>query len=181
MAGKIPSRGDFTIDESLIDEHEWITDALIDGPTGATCTLVSPAKDSECPNCLFDPTTKRSANIYRSGGPYPFSNHTVCPLCDGEGRSITNPTDSMRLRAYYGGMEVNAAMRMFQSLAGSFGTPDGLVFIIGYMNDRAKFDRASEYMLLDEQNFEQKLEKVSKPVPWGFRKNRYFACMLRLR
>lgn len=181
MAGKIPSRGDFVIEESLIDEHEWVADAFIDGPTGQICTLVFPAIDSECPNCLFDPTTKRSANIYRTGGPYPFTNHTVCPLCDGEGRRTQPSTDTIRLRVYYGGMEVNAAMKIMQALPAGFGSPDGLIYIIGYMSDKAKFDRADYLMLLNQANFEQKAEKASKPVPWGFRKNRYFACMLRLR
>lgn len=181
MAGKIPSRGDFEIPSALIDEHEWMADELIDGPIGYDCTLVFPAIDSECPNCLFDPTTKRSANIYRTGGPYPFANHTVCPLCDGQGRSTSSPTDTIRLRVYYGGMEVNAAMKMFQNLAGSFGTVDGLIFVIGYMSERPKFDRAETVMLLNQANFEQKAERVSKTIPWGFRKNRYFACMLRLR
>lgn len=181
MAGKIPSRGDFIIEESLIDEHEWVTDAFIDGPTGATCTLVFPAIDSECPNCLFDPTTRRSANIYRDGGPYEFTKHTVCPMCGGEGR-ITEPSiNTIRLRVYYGGMEVNAAMKTMQALSGSFGLPDGLVYVIGYMKDRAEFERAEYLLLLNQSNFEQRVEKVSKAVPWGFRKNRYFACMLRLR
>lgn len=181
MAGKIPSRGNFTIEESLIDEHEWVTDAFIDGPTGAVCTLVFPAIDSQCQNCLFDLTTKRSANMYRDGGPYPFTKHTVCPLCGGEGKSTSNPTDTIRLRVYYGGMEVNAAMRTMQPLAGGFGSPDGLVFVIGYMEDKPKFDRSEYVNLLNQNNFDQKADKVSKVVPWGFRKNRYFACMLRLR
>jgi hypothetical protein len=179
MANKFPGRGDFSIPSALLDEHEWISDALIDGELGTVCTLIYPPTDSECPNCLFDPSTGRSANIYRTGGPIPFVNHTVCPWCGGEGRRSEPVTDSIRLRVYWGGMEVNAAMRQFTKLA-NFDSPAGLLFVIGYMNDLPKFERSDNILVNSAQTIDEwKCSRASESVPWGFRKNRYFACMLK--
>lgn len=181
MAGKIPSRGDYSISQDLLDEHEWMADALIDD-LGLTCTLVFPAVASECPNCLFDLSTGRSANIYRAGGPIEFADHTVCPWCGGEGKRTENPTDEVTLRVYWGGMEVNAAIRQFQSLPAGFNSKDALLFVIGYMNDMAKFERSESLIVNNPMTTQEvRCEKVSHTAPWGFRKNRYFACILRQR
>lgn len=180
MANKFPDRGEFSIPEGLIDEHEWISDALIDGLTGSDCLVVYPPTDSECPNCLFDPSTGRSANIYRAGGPQPFPNHTVCSFCGGDGRRTERATDDIRMRVYWGGMEVNAAMRQFKKLAENVDSPDGILFVIGYMYDLPKFERADQIKVLsNENNSEWVCSRLSEWVPWGFRKNRYFAAMLK--
>jgi hypothetical protein len=179
MANKFSNRADFSIPESLIDEHEWISDALIDGPLGCNCLLEYPPVDSECPNCLFDPSTGRSAGIYRIGGPAPFPNHTTCPWCGGEGRKLTPVTDTVRLRVYFGGMEVNAAMRQFQNLTKTIDTPDGLIFVIGYKDDLPKFERADAIFVNKDQTIKDyRCSRLSEAIPWGFRRNRYFACML---
>jgi len=181
MANRLPSIGDFSIPSDLLTSHEWVADALIDGETGYNCTLIYPAIDSECPNCVFDLTTGRSANIYRTGGPIEFTKHTTCPWCGGIGRRTDNPTDTMKMRVYWGGMEVNAAMRQFQQLDKSIGTADGLLFIIAYMNDYPKFEKAEEIKVLNSFKKDIRCERASEVIPWGFRKNRYFACMLRRR
>lgn len=179
MANKFPDRGEFSIPSSIIDEHEWMTDSLIDSELGTVCRIIYPPTDSECPNCLFDLSTGRSANIYRTGGPIPFANHTLCPWCGGEGRRVDNATSDIRLRVYWGGMEVNAAMRQFKQFA-NLDVADGLVFVIGYMNDLPKFERADAIVVNSSQNVDEwKCVRASESVPWGFRKNRYFACMLK--
>ena len=175
MAGKFPDREDFEIPSLLIDEHEWLADSFIDGETGTDCTLVYPPSDTECPNCLFDPQTGESANIYKDGGPMPFTDHTTCPWCNGFGRGQTPVEESIRMRVYYGGMEVNAAMRQFNMATQLAQDPDGLVFVIGYMNDRPSFERCDSIVIHDT-----KMSRKSKALPWGFRKNRYFAAMLKI-
>lgn len=179
MSDRIPSRGDFSIDSSLLTEHEWVSDWLIDGELGTACTLVYPPTDSECINCLSDPTTGRSANIYRTGGPIPFTDHTLCPWCGGAGRRYENTTGSIRMRVYWGGMEVNAAVRQFHNIPEHIQNPAGLVFVIGYMVNLPSFER-SESILINS-NIERKewrFIRASEAIPWGFNKNRYFAAML---
>lgn len=55
---------------------------------GLPCKLVkSEGECITCPNCVYNPITKKSLNKYKAGGPIPFSNGTVCPFCLGKGQS----------------------------------------------------------------------------------------------
>jgi surface protein len=42
-------------------------------------------KKDLCPNCIYDPNLKKSANKYKTGGPKPFVNGRICPYCNGAG------------------------------------------------------------------------------------------------
>ena len=56
--------------------------------TGLTipCTLVyEGTKLTVCPNCQYDTISKKSANLYKGGGPLPFANGQTCPYCLGAG------------------------------------------------------------------------------------------------
>lgn len=180
MANKIPKYGDFSVESELIDEHEWISDYFIDGELGCQCSLMYPPTYTECPNCVFDQQTNMSANIYKAGGPAPFTNHTVCPWCGGQGQRTDSPTELIRLRVYWGGSELNAAVKMFQTLGVSnIDNPAGLIFVIGYMSDVSKFERADLINVISTLNKKEYIcSRKSEAVPWGFRHNRYFAAML---
>lgn len=43
-----------------------------------------------CDNCLYDPITKTSANLYNNTGPSPFTNGSICPECMGLGKKQNN-------------------------------------------------------------------------------------------
>lgn len=43
-----------------------------------------------CDNCLFDPVTKVSSNIYNGTGPRSFIDNTICPECMGAGTKKHN-------------------------------------------------------------------------------------------
>lgn len=43
------------------------------------------SKKNICPNCVYDPGLKKSANKYKDGGPRPFPNGMICPYCKGAG------------------------------------------------------------------------------------------------
>ena len=179
MANRFSNRADFEIPSELIDEHEWMADELIDGPLGNDCLLVYPPSDSECPNCYYDYEGRRSTNVYKTGGPAPFTNHTECPWCNGVGKLIQDVTEEIRLRVYWGGMEVNAAMKQFNNLQIA-NVQDGLLFVIGYMNDLPRFERCNSILVNTAvRTDEWKCERISDCIPWGFRKNRYFAAMLK--
>lgn len=180
MSGKIPKYGDFSIESGLIDEHEWVSDYLIDGELASKCTLIYPPTYTECPNCVFDQQTGQSANIYKAGGPAVFTNHTICPWCNGQGKSSNAPTDSVRLRVYWGGSELNAAVKMFKTLGVSnLDNAMGLIFVIGYMSDISKFERADAINVISTLNKKEYMcIRKSEAVPWGFRHNRYFAAMV---
>ncbi len=170
MPDKFPERGNFSIPSSLIDEHEWMADSLIDD-LGKVCTILYPYKDVECPNCFLDPRTKRSNSIFKSSGPKPFTNFTQCPWCYGEGHLETRAEGSVTLRLYWdpkdwvGGITVE--------------NPTGVVQSIGYMSDLNDVEQADKILLNDSQAGIKRweCERMGEAQPWGFRANRYFIQM----
>ena len=173
MADKIPALGNFDIPSEVLDIHEWVADEFIDGELGSTCTLVFPAKREECDNCIYDPHTGRSSNVYKSGGPIPFALHGTCPRCQGRGTLELPSTDTMRLRTYW---EPSA----WREIGIKVGDPTGRCVVIGYMEELAKFERANTVLLNDDtkniRNFHA--ARDGEAQPWGFRRNRYFTQIM---
>ena len=178
MANKIPTLGEFSIPSAFFDKHEWISDALIDSIVGKNCTLIYPAVFEECPNCILDPSTGRSANIYKSGGPISFQNHTICPWCAGNGRQSTNPTETIKLRVY---MDNRHWVPMLTLNPDAIEHPDGYAQIIGYLVDMPKIQQSIKIILFADIELTQRIECKTdgEPLPHGFRKNRYFVQMLK--
>ncbi len=82
-------------------DASWITlmeDSLDDliYNFGKDCLLVFPAVQTECPNCIFDNSTRRSSNKYKPGGPKPFT-FGICPVCGGAG-IITSSSANQPIR-----------------------------------------------------------------------------------
>lgn len=78
---------DLTAYKSIYNE---MIDSIL-ASTGLTtpCTLVyESTKLQACPNCIYDPIGKKSANLYKSGGPLVFSNGQTCPYCLGQGTTL---------------------------------------------------------------------------------------------
>lgn len=50
-----------------------------------------------CPNCLYDPITKRSANKYNDTGLVPFYQGQICPVCQGFGLIETDSSQTLYL------------------------------------------------------------------------------------
>jgi hypothetical protein len=172
MANRISGRSDFDLSSALLDEHEWLTDSIIDD-LGINCKIVYPPKDSECPNCIFDRDSNRSSSIYKNGGPISFDNFSVCPVCGGEGRLYTEQTEAVKLRVYWN-------RRDWVKTETTIVSPDGFVQIIGYMSDLIKLRKAKELILnSDLQDIQElKYSLTGELQPWGFRHNRYFVGYL---
>ena len=164
----------FEIPGSVVSSHEYIADALIAGPTGQDCQLIYPVtKNAVCPNCIYSPRQKRSSNIYKTGGPIPFENHTTCPWCGGEGRSSREIKESIRLRVYWN--------RKDWTISPPVENPDTSAMIIGYMYDLPKLEKADRILLNKRVSVYKKwlFEREGEAVPWGLAQDRYFAQMLR--
>jgi len=168
MSGKYPYRDDFSIPDSLLDDHEYLVDALFDGYPGINCKVVYPSKEHTCPNCLWDAKAQRSADIYKTGGPSPFPDFTPCPVCNGEGKLYKGQEDIIKLRVYWDSKSwIKTEMIV---------SPDISAQIIGYMTDVNKVKRG-KYLILNsdlQDIVEVKCELSGDLIPWGFRKNRYF-------
>lgn len=80
------------ITQDLKNIYKNMINELI-SPNGLTnkCTLLFNNGSSDyCDNCLFDPVSKISANIYNGSGPRSFPDYTVCPECLGLGVKQNN-------------------------------------------------------------------------------------------
>lgn len=167
-------RFDFSIASDLLDTHESMSDAIIDD-LGQDCALIYPASIVECDNCILDPSTGRSSGIYKTGGPVPFPNYTVCPRCGGEGREKIEETESITLRVYW-------EPKSWIKLGGvDFAQPDGLAMTIGYMTALPKIERAERILLNSDVQHMRRwtCEREGEAAPWGFRQNRYFVQYVR--
>jgi hypothetical protein len=144
VANRIPSRGEFPYPTNAILTHEWISDSLIDN--GKNCKLVYPQKDEECSNCYLDVDTGKSTSIYKAGGPISFTNYTICPHCQGEGRLYTAEEETIKCRIYYNSkyfMSVENYVRQ-----NNVKIEDDVVQIVTYMTNVSKIERA-QYLIAD--------------------------------
>lgn len=173
MGGVFANRSDFEIPTALINEYNWITDALIDGPTGKLCQLVFTPVDSECPNCYFSPETGHSTNMYRAGGPIPFTNFTTCPYCGGEGRRYEGQTENINLRVY-------TQPKDWLNIGVDIQNPNGVAQVIGYMNDLPKIEQATHIILdIDLEGIKRwTCQQLGDAMPWGLN-NRYFVMFVK--
>jgi len=174
MANRISGRADFNIDTAILDEHEYVVDALIDD-LGVNCKIVYPAKDSECNNCVFDRDTGRSSGIYKTGGPVPFTNFTTCVVCGGIGKLYQEQTEVIKLRVYWKKGD-------WIKTDNTFLTSGNYAQIIGYMTNIIKIRRAKELILNSNlENIQEiRCQLVADIQPWGFRHNRYFVGYLKM-
>jgi hypothetical protein len=174
MADRLPALGDYVIPSDVIDRHEWMTDSLIDGELGSTCTLTFPAKSQECDNCVYDTYARRSSNIYKTGGPIPFTSHNLCPRCQGRGLLSLPVTQTIRLRVYW-------EPRAWREIGVTIADPQGLCMVLGYMADLPDLEKAHTILVNDELRGIRNYECVrsGEAQPWGFRRNRYFRQMLK--
>jgi len=173
MADRLPKLGNFSIPSGVIDSHEWVSDAFID-TLGKSCTLIYPAKITECSNCYYDARTRRSTGIYKTGGPNPFPNNSYCPVCGGAGRTTAEVTEEITLRIYWNPKD-------WQTTANTIQNPQGVAQAIGYMSDLEKVERATEIILDSHVSSTREFRCVreGEAVPWGFRHNRYFLQFFR--
>ena len=174
MGGVFPDRGNLSLPASLVQEYQWTMDAFIDDTNiGHICSLVYPPRLEECPNCFLDAKTGRSINIYKSGGPAAFPNHTTCPWCNGEGRLRVPVEETIRLRVYYNPKDFIPGLPVEAK--------DAVVQVIGYLTDLPKLERATEVILDSNLQPLQRIKCVRSgaAAPWGFGQ-RYFAQLLRV-
>jgi len=160
------------IPNSLWDKYDEACDFFIDNDhIGRECTVVYPPKKTACANCV-NMVGMSSNNAYRHGGPMPFS-FGNCPLCGGGGYKEEETTETVRLRVYWNRAD-------WVKVAGSIVIEDADVMIIGYMTDVIKVKRASNIILVDDNNeAEYRATIAGKPTPWGLGRNRYFVAFLK--
>lgn len=84
----------FTLEQAVVDTTEKALNDLI-LYLGKDCKVVYPPKITPCSNCVRDTIGNKSKNIYLHGGPLPFPNNTICPVCGGSGSTSAEETSEI--------------------------------------------------------------------------------------
>jgi len=71
----------------------------VDNIWSKTITIYYPESTEECPNCYFNGV--KSNGVYKTGGPYPFDDGSLCPYCNGDGIKSVETTEDIPARMYY--------------------------------------------------------------------------------
>ena len=130
----------FTLTPDITKIASDAIDDLID-QLGKQCTLVYPPVWTVCTNCVFDPVGDKSANRWVSGGPIPFTDGAVCPLCDGAGKRADETTEVITM------LIANQPSHYFAKLPSNIQLPSGRIQTKGYLSDWPKVIRAKEMIL----------------------------------
>ena len=162
-----------SLPDSMWDKYYEACDFfLTDNHLSRECTIIYPPKRTPCNNCTVKPVGASSTNVYRNGGPAPFS-FGACPLCGGDGYSETEVTDTVRLRIYWNRSE-------WIKIGGNINIDDAEAMIIGFSSDLPKIMKATQILLVkDSTTTIHPAILLGKPTPWGFGKNRYFMVFVK--
>lgn len=102
------------------------------------CRLIYPPRWLACGNCVYDPIGKKSSNRYLNGGPLPFPNASVCPMCSGSGKRASEQTEIIQLA-----IEWNPS-QWIKLGDQNIRLPDGTILTKGYINLIPKVKKAIE-------------------------------------
>lgn len=86
----------FTLDDDIKALVQLAFDDVIT-EFGKDCLLVYPPRWKPCVNCVLDPIGHKSSNKWKNGGPLPFPNGNLCPMCNGDGRRAEEQTEVVKL------------------------------------------------------------------------------------
>lgn len=132
---------------TLTDEEKGIMSDAIDDMIanwGKDCKLIYPARQAPCNNCNLVQTPGggfRSLNTYKPGGPVPFRDGTLCPVCGGKAlRTLPEVTEVIKLLCRWNPSQ-------FILLAGNIQVPFSVVETEGYLSDWPKVQQARVIIL----------------------------------
>lgn len=157
----------FTIDSSIISLYQQGMNTII-SQLGKDCVLIYPPKVTMCPNCIYDPNSKRSSNRYKTGGPIQFPNGAICPYCNGVGNISSPVEETVRMRIIY-------RPKDYRNFGIQVQDPSSLVKATCGIDYLPKIQQAA-YLRLDSEvnGFVQYIcEKVSAPKPHGMQHSKY--------
>lgn len=126
-----------------------------------------------CDNCLFDPITKLSSNIYNGTGHLPFTEGHICPVCVGLGMLKADKSEILYLAVIF---DSKYFMRLSSDYVNVAGGMAQTICLSSYL---PKIRNANE-IIFDtklEQYGNYSYERAGDPTPAGFGDNRYIITM----
>lgn len=139
-----------------------------DGLTTPCVLNYGVSKKLLCPNCIFDPNLKKSANKYKTGGPINFSNNNICPYCNGIGYYGETVNESVDLAVIW---EYNK----FMNFPKGVNLPDGLVQTISSVQLLPDFRKCKSMSVTypSSNNKTHEFKLYGEPNPVGLGDNLY--------
>lgn len=138
--------------------------------------LVFPSKKVECINCIYDTNSKRSSNIYKTGGPVSFNNGTICPYCRGAGLIENEVSENITAIIIWN----KQTWLPTESKAMDWQTASGLVDLYTYIENLPKIQRAN-YIIINTviapYNI-YKFKRVGDAQSIGLQQNKYIVQKL---
>jgi hypothetical protein len=139
-----------------------------DGLTTPCILNYGVSKKLICPNCIFDPNLKKSANRYKTGGPISFSDNNICPYCNGIGYYGETKNETINLAVIW---EYNK----FMNFPKGVDLPDGLIQTISSIELLPDI-RKCQSMSVQYPSAQNKLHEFKlhgEPKPAGLGNNAY--------
>jgi len=127
-------------------------------------------KKDLCPNCIYDPSSKKSANKYKIGGPQPFVIGRICPYCNGAGYYGSDSVEEVYLAViwdykYWINKPINVAV------------PDGFIQTICSRDLLSKIKKAKAMTVVVSETNSNPLFRLSEEPDFnGLGDNNYLIC-----
>lgn len=122
-----------------------------------------------CYNCIYDPISMRSLNKYNSSGPRPFTEDTICPVCNGNGNIETTKNETLYLAVLFD------SKYWFNWNSKAINVKDGMVQIICDIKHLPKLKNA-EYIIINTNNSgygSYRYTLAGDPEPCGLSEQKY--------
>lgn len=126
--------------------------------------------NTQCPNCNLDTIGGRSANTYRTNGPAPFVNGSICPMCGGEGFIPQDTSQTVYMAVLW-----NNSRAKFINTGIKLDIADAYVQTISPISTFPVLKEAKEVVFdtTIEGYQHTRFQKFGNPVPVGFGNSSY--------
>lgn len=125
-----------------------------------------------CNNCIFDPISRLSSNIYNNTGPSPFVENSICPVCMGMGMTDSDSSETINLAVIFDS-------KYWLNQNKYLNVPDGTVQTICLSSLLPKIRNANE--IIFDTNIEKYgnyiYQRMGDPEPAGLSNHRYIITM----
>ena len=148
-----------------------ISSLLYDDACTIPCVLsYGVTKYEDCINCNYSYVGNKSSNTYQSGGPIPFPNGVICPMCNGDGKKPIETTEDINLVVIWD------SKNFIDS--NTVNDPVGIIETITFIENTPKLKRAKEIIVAkDISNFgRHRYERISDPQPCGMGASSFVSC-----
>lgn len=148
----------------------FIDELLRENSLSLPCQLIHDSSTiTPCPNCIIDPISNKSSNIYLAQGPIPFADGQICPHCRGIGGIYSAKTENINMLVIFD-------YKYWVGFDSKVHKPDGMVQTITKLEDLPNINKCNK-IIIDTNlvNYtDSYFQRNSEPQPAGFGESSYF-------